>query len=233
MTQDLRDRAIASLADVTVEYAEQLAKQGRFPEARSRLEFVLSPDIAPDHKGAKTLLARLDDPEYFNPAMTPEHGEDVNEVDRLLRLATGYYDLGRYDNAEKQYNAVLRIDRYNETARRGMEQLELARQQYYKTARDHMRGKMLSQVDELWEWAVPTVSFGGPGGIGGSDSSTGVEYIRRKLKSIIIPEIDFTEATIEEAVDFLRRQARDLDTSSSDSEKGVNIIIKRPGAGGW
>jgi general secretion pathway protein D len=222
MTQPLRDRATASLADVTVEYADQLAKQGNFPEARSRLEFVLSPEIAPDHREAKKILARLDDPEYYNQAMTPEHVEDVQEVDRLLRLATGYYDIGRFDNAEKQYNAVLRVDPYNETARRGMESVELARQQYYKTSRDHMRAKMLSQVDSLWEWAVPTVSFGGPDRRGGETSSTGVEYIRRKLKTIKIPEIDFTEATIEEAVEFLRRQAKELDPTG----EGVNIIIK-------
>jgi Mg-chelatase subunit ChlD len=87
--------------------------------------------------------------------MTKEHVEDVEEVERLQRLATGYYDLGRYDNAEKNYIAVLRVDKYNETARKGLEQVELARQQYYKTNPDHMRGKMLSAVDELWEWAVP------------------------------------------------------------------------------
>ncbi len=47
MTQESRDRATASLADVTVEYAHQLALQGRFQEAQSRLEFVLSPGIGP------------------------------------------------------------------------------------------------------------------------------------------------------------------------------------------
>ena len=229
MTQEIRDHATASLADVTTEYAHELAKQGNFPEARTRLEFVLSPEIAPDHKDAKEILTRLDDPEYYNQAMSPQHVEDVQEVGRLLRLATGYYDIGRYDNAEKQYNAVLRIDPYNETARRGMEEVELARQQYYKTSRDHMRAKMLSQVDELWEWAVPTVSFGGPDRGRGETSQTGVEYIRRKLKTIIIPEIDFTEATIEEAVEFLRRQSKDLDPNG----EGVNIIIKSqvPAAG--
>ena len=48
MTQEARDRATASLADATVEYAHQLATNGRRPEARQRLEFVLSPEIAPD-----------------------------------------------------------------------------------------------------------------------------------------------------------------------------------------
>lgn len=230
MTQGARDRATTALSDATVDYSHELAKQGRFAEAESLLKFVLSPEIAPDHKKAKVILARLPDPEYYNQAMTKDHVEDVNEVERLLRLATGYYDIGRYDNAEKQYNAVLRIDKYNETARRGMEQVELSRQQYFKTSRDHMRGKMLSQVDELWEWAVPTVSFGGPDRSGLATSSDGIEYIRQKLKTIIIPNIDFTEATIEEAVDFLRRQAQELDVSSPEGQKGVNIIIKASGA---
>ena len=145
-------------------------------------------------------------------AITPGHREAVNEVDRRLRLATGYYDIGRYDNAEKQYNAVLRIDKYNETARRGMEELELARQQYFKTSRDQMRSKMLGQVDELWEWSVPLRDQEG----GSGDASE----LRNQLKSIIIPEIDFSEATIEEAVDFLRRQSQQHDPD----KKGINII---------
>ena len=53
-------------------------------------------------------------------------------------------------------------------------------------------------------------------------SSAGVPYIRRKLKQIIIPEIDFTDTTIEEAIAFLRQQARKHDVEGA----GVNMVIR-------
>jgi len=54
------------------------------------------------------------------------------------------------------------------------------------------------------------------------------EYIQEKLQSIIIPEIKFSEATIEEAVDALRRAALENDHATKDpKQKGVNIIIRK------
>jgi len=155
---ETRARGVALLADSTVDRAHELSTQGNFPEARKSLEAVISPDIAPDHRRAREVLGRLDDPDYYNPAVTPARAKQVAEVERLHKLAEGNSALGLYDNAEKQYNEILRVDKYDETARRGMEDLELKRQEYYKTARDHMRSKMLSDVDRLWEWDVPAAS---------------------------------------------------------------------------
>ena len=35
-----------------------------------------------------------------NPALSPQHVANVEEVNRLLSLAYGYYDLGHFDKAE-------------------------------------------------------------------------------------------------------------------------------------
>lgn len=57
----------------------------------------------------------------------------------------------------------------------------------------------------------------------------GVGYITNKLRSIIIPQINFEDITVEEAIDFLRLRAAELDKTTTDpTEKGVSFIIRRP-----
>ncbi len=61
-----------------------------------------------------------------------------------------------------------------------------------------------------------------------STLSEGKNPLEEKLKSIIFPSVEFSSATVEEAIDFIRIKSRDYDTSESDSsKKGVNIIVTR------
>ena len=53
--------------------------------------------------------------------------------------------------------------------------------------------------------------------------------ILEKLNSIIIPRIDFKDTTIEEAVDFLRQRAMELDATEPDpAKKGINLVVVPP-----
>jgi tetratricopeptide (TPR) repeat protein len=61
------------------------------------------------------------------------------------------------------------------------------------------------------------------------DYSSGTAFIRNKLNSIIIPRIDFEDTTVEEAIDFLRIRAAELDTLELDpSRKGISFVVRRP-----
>ncbi|HZJ16306.1 MAG TPA: hypothetical protein VFD27_14725, partial [Chthoniobacteraceae bacterium] len=63
-----------------------------------------------------------------------------------------------------------------------------------------------------------------------SASAEGREKLNRKLASIIIPRVEFKDATIREAVEFLKHKSIDLDTMETDpSRKGVNIILRLEG----
>ena len=54
--------------------------------------------------------------------------------------------------------------------------------------------------------------------------------LQAKLDAIVIPQIQFHEAKLTEAVEYLRRKSQDLDTSTTDpNQKGVNIIVKAGG----
>jgi general secretion pathway protein D len=230
MVADRRQSYIAHLSDASVALAMQHRKVGKYPEARTLLEGVLAVDA--ENAAAKQELGYLDDPIRTNPALTFEHTQNIDKVRRGLYTAEGYFNLGKYDEAKNEYNNVLRVDSYNSAARRGLERIASAKSDYYRAAYDQTRAELLSQVDAAWELSVPAeapvvdqTSFG-------SDAvSSGVAYITEKLKRIIIPRIDFEDTTVEEAIDFLRLRAAELDTTELDpARKGVNFVIRRPSA---
>ncbi len=58
---------------------------------------------------------------------------------------------------------------------------------------------------------------------------SGAAYITEKLNRIIIPRVDFEDTTMEEAIDFLRLRAAELDIKEPDpAKKGINFVIRRP-----
>jgi beta-lactamase regulating signal transducer with metallopeptidase domain len=191
---------------------------------------VLAPDMDPENATAKTELAYLDDPIRTNPALTHGHVKKVDQVRRTLYMAQGYYDLGKYDLAKKEYEDVLRIDPHNEAARRGMEKIAQSKSDCYRAAYGQTRAELLMQVDQAWELSIPAdvptldpVTTRGPG------QTDGVVAINAKLRNIIIPRIDFEDRTVEEAIDYLRLRAGELDVSELDpAKKGVNLVIRRP-----
>ncbi|MFT4177204.1 MAG: type II and III secretion system protein [Luteolibacter sp.] len=230
MVSDRREVILRHLSDGSVALAQQYRKVGKYTEARALLEGVLSPGVDPESPEAKRELAYLDDPIRTNPALTYEHTQNVDKVRRGLYMAEGNYNLGKYDEAKREYENVLRIDRHNTAARRGLERLSQAKSDYYKAAYDHTRAELLMQVDAAWELAVPVEppSFSDSGS-GLDSTTTGVAYITEKLRSIIIPSINFEDVTVDEAIDFLRLRAAELDTRETDpARKGVNFVIRRP-----
>jgi hypothetical protein len=61
----------------------------------------------------------------------------------------------------------------------------------------------------------------------------GAAYILNKLKSIIIPVIDFEDVSLEEAIDFLRLRTIELDTTELDpNKKGISFVIRKPRTSG-
>ena len=74
--------------------------------------------------------------------------------------------------------------------------------------------------------AVPRVTFDEP------RSDGGTEALFAKLKTIVIPVVKFENTSVEEAVDFIRLRAKELDTAEKDPTKqGVNFVIRKPRTG--
>jgi general secretion pathway protein D len=231
LTAELRDAATERYALASIAHSRDLVRRGDLATAKSTLDQVLSPGVAPDH--ALTLLARaeLDDPIRTNPALTAEHAANVDAVRRLLYTAEGAVNLGNFAQAKALYEDVIRIDPYNRAARRGMERIASHVTNYQRSAFDHTRAEMLAQVDAAWELPVPLPRLDLPLGLPGTDLDPGFIPVANKLDRIIIPAINLEQASLNEALDFLRLRAAEFDTLELDPERrGVNFTLDIGGA---
>ncbi|WP_240914704.1 Amuc_1098 family type IV pilus outer membrane protein [Roseimicrobium sp. ORNL1] len=224
MTQQIRDEVNAKYCEAAVCLAGERAENGRFDDARALLNDALARH--PDCEKAEVLLKRLDDPDRYEIALTPGHVQRVKDVEKGLQMGWSYYNLGNFDAANRSFQDVLRKDPYNKAARRGMEATEQQRADYFDTARDHTRAKMLNEVNRGWEDPVP-VNLGQNAGLAyGVTTSPGAYYVD-KMSKIIFPTVQFAGASVEEAVEFLRIKSKDYDTIERDpAKRGVNLIIK-------
>lgn len=227
-TADIREEALDGFSQAAVKLTEQRISEGRFQDASTTITIILEERYNPNYGPALTLQAKLKDPTRFNKTMTPGFIANVEEVKQLLLEGQGFYESGRYDLAAKRYEQVLNIDKYNIAARRGQEQVNKARSEYATAAYNESRSDMMRQVDKGWELPVRRFEVGASTIIEQPQIDTrGTSVINRKLDDITIPKIDFTDATIREALDFIKARAVALDTTEQDpSRRGVNIVLK-------
>src|SRR5690606_27999017 len=155
MTEPRRRAYVRQFSRASVLLATQRAEEGRYPESIALVEEVLQPSVDPDNIDALRLLERLNDPDYYSPALTPAHLERARRVKLALKTAQGYLDLGDHDRADREYNKALNEYRYSTAARRGMKDNERHKMHYYDAAYDHTRARMLREVARGWESPIP------------------------------------------------------------------------------
>lgn len=227
-TAELRAAAVDRLCKASVERARQLAKTGQMAEADAVLDAVLTTGVAPKYQPALELREKLKDPIRYNPALTVAHTQKVDKVRRLLYEAEGCVNLGLFDKGMEKYNAVLREDEHNTAARRGMERISRLKAKYFDSARDQARAAFLEETAAAWQTAIPKPvhdidnSDLGQLVVPGQRRATAEE----KLDSIIVPSVDLSEATLSDAVDFMRQQSVVLDTNELVADRrGISFVI--------
>lgn len=213
-----------SLSDALIAKAMDYRTVGRYDEAISFLREAVR--LAPDNKRAEQELIYTSDPVRHNPALTPQHVGDVAEVSRLLELGYAQIDLGKFDEAEKTFKAVLEIDSYNTAARQGIENAARQRMQYYKVSRNSTRAKMLSAVDAMWD---ESVTDGAPADMAteetfspGLDAELQNSYSDR-LAEMVLPSIVFDDAPITDVVEALQNQITRFESTGLKADRHINI----------
>src|SRR5438132_7587430 len=220
------DEAVEGFCKSGVILAEARIAQGDYAGAEAILSEILSDRYDPNCRQARELLTHLRQPGYFNKTMGPRFIAKVEEVKQLLTEADGYYKSGRYDLAFKRYEQVLKLDPYNVAARRGQEQIDNTKYKYGVEAYDETRARGLWEVEKGWE--EPVHAYGktvGPETGAFAREASGTARITNKLNTIIIPRVEFRDASIREAIDFLREQAVENDPSP-EGKKGVDIVLR-------
>src|SRR5207244_755270 len=175
---------------------------------------------------AAQLLAHLQQPGYFNKTMGSKFIAKVEEVKALLTEADGYYNSGRYDLAHKKYDQDLNHDPYNVAARHGQEKIDNAKYRYGEEDYNEARARNLWEVEKGWE--EPVRQYGqavAPFADAFARDASGTARITTKLNTIIIPRVEFRDASIREAIDFLRQQAVENDPAT-EGKKGVDIVLR-------
>ena len=218
--------ALDGFCESGVKLAEQRIAEGKYEESEVILNEILADAYNPNCREARTLLTHLHDPGYINKTMGPKFLDKVEEVKKLLTEAEGFYQSGRYDMAMKRYDQVLNLDPYNTAARKGQERIDNTKYQYGVQAYNETRGRAMWQVEHRWGTTGPTVWDGRradrelvPRDVGNT------ARIRNKLDRIIIPRIEFRDASIREAIDFLRQQAAANDPTT-EGHRGVDIVLR-------
>ncbi len=222
MAEAVRNKARQHYSATSVLYALQLVKAAEYSEAQQVVERVLDPSVAPSYEPALKLQQRLLDPEWYNKARSPEHLANVEEVKRLLHLGEGAMALGDFDKALDYYARVLRLDRFNRAARRGMEVAEKQIVAYHRSSRDHTRQKMLREVDAAWETQVGLARNFDLPDANATAIAPGKQSVSDKLKSIVIDVINFDDSTLEDVVEYLTIKSKQLDNFGD----GINFVLK-------
>jgi len=220
------DKAVEGFCKSGVTLAEQRIAEGKYAQAEAILSEILSDRYDPNCRPAMELLTHLQQPGYFNKTMGPKFIAKVEEVKALLTEADGYYNSGRYDLAFKKYDQVLNLDPYNVAARRGQEKIDNAKYRYGEEAYNETRARNLWEVEKGWE--EPVRQYGQavtPFADAFARDASGTARITTKLNTIIIPRVEFRDASVREAIDFLRQQAVENDPAA-EGKKGVDIVLR-------
>lgn len=215
-----------SLSDALIAKAIDYRSVGRYEEAVSFLKE--AQELAPDNKRVRQELVDTSDAVRHNPALTPQHVGDVEEVNRLLTQAYAYSDLGKYTEALASFNAVLRLDPYNVAAQRGKESVENRRSRYFKQAHDTSRARMLAEVTKSWEGFVPAdhdvIDVQGQE-MAGEVSFDGdlQQSISDALDEMVIPQVVFDQVTLPDVVETLQNQVRRFEAQGIKASRTINV----------
>jgi general secretion pathway protein D len=203
-------------------------KAGDTARAKILIEEVVK--YNPNNKDANDRLAAinraLDNPNdtslLGNPAVTPGFVNRVNEVQQLFAEAEQFRRTGQWDEATARLRRILGIDPYNVAASKQLERIDEEKLKYDEHARDETRDERLRQVEENWYEPINNKE------VNSSAQEAQPTLVRatnfgldQKLKTIFL-SLDFTNATIEEATNFLSIESKRLDPD----HKGVNFIIE-------
>ena len=157
-----------------------------------------------------------------NPAVTPRFVEKVNEVQQLFAEAEQFRRTGQWEEATARLKRIIGIDPYNISATKELERIDAEKMQYDEHARLETRDERLRQVEEQWYEPINNPEASSAAQAGQAPITRNTNFgLDQKLKNIYL-SLDFNNATIEEATNFLSVESSRLDPD----HKGVNFVIE-------
>jgi len=154
----------------------------------------------------------------------PLKKEKTDVQDALLR-GRQYFELKKYDEAELLFDKVLSVDPYNQDAMHFLRRVADVKFDRSTTERESTVTEMMNAVRDEWnphirkESSLARPTENKPTVVEPSD----VLRTRQKLQKLVIPQIEFKQANIEDVLEFLSKASVEADT---EEKTGVNIVLK-------
>lgn len=160
-------------------------------------------------------------------ALLPEQNSQEYQIQILLRQGKELVRVGDLSQAERKYKDILMIDPYNADALHNLRSINkrsinIADMRYKDTHK-----KMMAELE--WSWAGQ-ISAENAGNVENSldapitKDTAEAGDLNAKLRSIILPRVDFDEITIPAALKYLQAESK-----RNDPERiGVNLFLRRP-----
>ncbi len=140
----------------------------------------------------------------------------------LFAEAEQFRRTGQWDEATARLKRILGIDPYNISATKQLERINEEKLKYDDVARHETRDERLRQVEEKWyEPIINRDANSGPQEVQPTLERATNFDLDQKLKSIYL-SLQFDNATIEEATNYLSIESKRLDPD----KKGINFIIQ-------
>ncbi len=140
-----------------------------------------------------------------------------------------FFELGEYIKAQSQFEGVLALDPSNSRAIRALYRVSEARHQSARDQQEATAIRMTHEVTEHWNPGnfAEIITDRKMIPVGGLIIPEN-ERLRRLMDSVIIPEISFKNASIEDVVEFLVEESKAAKPPSwkeEDDFPGVSIIL--------
>jgi len=159
------------------------------------------------------------------PAADAAPADQIADVSTLFDRGRAYYKAGDYDNAEAAFGTMLAIDPYDS---RAMDYLQRTAKRIEAGAANKKvstRARAMAEIQEDWnqdaEVAIAVKDTEGPKELTPNEIAT--QQMEARIKAIMIPSLEFRDATAMDVVLFLSETCRRLDDENNN--KGVNMML--------
>ena len=220
-----------TLSNLEAALGESAGKQNHWPEVRKRALASLRYD--PTNEKALEQLRQSDEVlrrgtvggEAVNPALSTKFFDRLNGARNGLEEAEAFRETGQLDKAEQAYEDTLKNDPFNQVATDGIKKIYEERALVAEKAKDVSNLERKREVHEAWNNIYPKsdIKSGGIDAIGEAMTRSPSFSIENKLRTTIIPQIDFEGADLETIRRALITLSRQYDPEVSKG--GVNFVV--------
>jgi len=161
----------------------------------------------------------------------PSFTEKQQTIKAHLRRGRQHYMVGEYNEAQQNFEHVLKEDQFNTEAIRWREKVAIKKHDRAFEEVESSRRDMMFEVRKRWnrgEYVGVTSDTIGDIGPAVHVVDTPEEKTRKKMESIIFPVIEFEDADITDVVLYLKKKGKEYDPDG----KGVTFVLKLGGGGG-